>query len=161
ITARVHATGVVEAAPGAEWTAAPPQPARVAEVLAAPGDVVHKGTPVVRFDAPQLHADLATRGGELAQAETRLENARRNHERLAQLLEKGIASRREVDEARKELLDAEAAVKGSTQARAAAAALAEQTTAVAPFDGVVAQRWHQPGDQVDAHEHVLRLVDPQ
>lgn len=160
ITAYVHASGVVDAAPGADWTAAAPQPARIAAVRAAPGDLVRKGTALVSFDAPQLRADLATRTGELAQAEARLENARRNHDRLTQLLDKGIASRKELEEAQKERLDAEAAVRGSTQAQAAAADLSGQATAVVPFDGIVAQRWHQPGDQVDAHEHVLRVVDP-
>jgi RND family efflux transporter MFP subunit len=114
---------------------------------------------VARFDAPPLRSDLATRASEAAQAHARLDNARRNFERLSALLEKGIASRREVEEARKEVLDAEAAVTGSDQARAAAADLAARATPIAPFDGIVAERWHQPGDVIDANEHVLRVVD--
>jgi RND family efflux transporter MFP subunit len=65
-----------------------------------------------------------------------------------------------VEDARKELLDAEAAVRESGQTRAAAADLAARATAVAPFSGIVAERWHNPGDLIDASEHVLRLVDP-
>ncbi len=160
ITEYLRVTGTVDPAPGADWTALPPDRALVAEVRYATGDMVRRGSVVVRFDAPPLRSDLATRAGELASARARLENARKNHDRLALLLEKGIASRKEMEDARKELLDSEAAVRQSGQTHEAAAELAARATAVAPFDGVVSQRWHNPGEIIDANEHVLRLVDP-
>jgi RND family efflux transporter MFP subunit len=156
----VRTTGTVDPAPGGDWTVTAPHPSRIAEIRFAPGDLVRKGMVVARFDAPPLRADLATRSSEAAQAQARLDNARRNHTRLSTLLEKGIASRKEVEDARKELLDAEAAVRESSQTRAAAADLAARATAVAPLSGIVAERWHNPGDLIDAGEHVLRLVDP-
>jgi len=159
LTAVIHATGTVEAAPGADWTVTAPAAARVAEVHGAAGDRVRRGTLLVRLEAPTLKADLATRAGALAQAQARIDNARRNHVRLTGLLEKGIASRKDVEDARKELLDAEADVREATQTHAAAAELAAQAQARAPFDGTVVQRWHNAGDLIDANEHVLRLVD--
>src|ERR1700694_4888894 len=137
ITEYLRVTGTVDPAPGADWTAMPPERALVAEVRYATGDMVRRGSVVARFDAPPLRSDLATRAGELASARARLENARKNHDRLALLLEKGIASRKEMEDARKELLDSEAAVRQSAQTHAAAAELAARATAVAPFDGVV------------------------
>ena len=65
-----------------------------------------------------------------------------------------------MDDARRELSDAEAGVVQATETRAAAEDLASRSTAMAPFAGIVAERWHNPGDLVDANEHVLRLVDP-
>ena len=159
ITASIHATGLVEGAPGADWTVTAPQQARVAEVRAAPGDVVRKGELLVVLDSAPLRTDLATRAGDLAQAQARLTTARREHERLSRLLERGIASRKEVDEAQKELLGAEAALRTATEAHAAAEELSSRARAAAPFDGMVAQRWHNAGDLVDANEHVLRIVD--
>jgi RND family efflux transporter MFP subunit len=114
---------------------------------------------VARFDAPPLRSDLATRSSEASPARARLDNAKRNFDRLSLLLEKGIASRKEVEDARKELLDAESAVRESTQTHAAAADLFARATPIAPFSGVVAERWHNPGDVIDANEHVLRVVD--
>ncbi len=160
ICAYVQATGLVEGAPGADWTIVAPQQARVAAVGAAAGDLVSKGATLVSFDSPQLRADLATRTGELAQARAKLENAQRSHERLSRLLDRGIASRKEVEDARRDLLDAEAALETATEAHAAALDLFRRAEARAPFDGIVAQRWHNPGDLVDANEHVLRVVDP-
>jgi RND family efflux transporter MFP subunit len=160
LTAHVRATGTVEPAPGADWIVTAPQAARIAMLGGATGDTIRKGAVVARFDAPLLRADLATHAAELTQAQDRLENARHNHTRFTGLLQKGIASRRELEDAQKELLDAEAAVAQATETRAAAADLASRASPVAPFDGLVAQRWHNPGDLVDANEHVVRLVDP-
>ena len=160
ITAYVRATGLVDAAPGADWTAIAPEAARVAAVHAAAGDAVKRGAVLVELDAPALRLEQAARSGALAQAEARIENARRNRERVATLFEKGIAARKDLDEARRELAEAEAAVREATQARSAASALTAQARAAAPFDGIVAQRWHNPGELVAAQEHLLRVVDP-
>jgi RND family efflux transporter MFP subunit len=160
LTAHLRATGTVEPAPGADWTVTAPQQASIAALPFAAGDAVRKGAVLARFDAPLLRADLATRASELAQARARLENARQAHDRLSQLLDKGIAARREVEDAQKELLDAQAGLAQATETRSAAADLAGRATAVAPFDGLIAQRWHNAGDLVDANEHVVRLVDP-
>jgi RND family efflux transporter MFP subunit len=160
ITSYVRVTGTVDPGPGGDWTVTAPEKARVAEIRFATGDVVRRGAIVARFDAPPLRADLATRSSEASQARARLDNAKRNFERLSTLLEKGIASRKEVEDARKELLDAESAVRESGQTREAAADLAARATPIAPFSGIVAERWHSPGDVIDANEHVLRIVDP-
>lgn len=160
LVAHVHATGTVDPASGADWIVSAPQAARIAELPWATGDTVRKGAVLVRFDAPPLRADLATRSGELAQAQARLDNARRNEERLTRLLDKGITARREVEDARKELADSQAALVQATATRTAAADQVSRATAIAPFDGLVAQRWRSPGEIVDVNEHVLRLVDP-
>lgn len=159
VTAYVRVTGTVDPAPGADWTVTAPEKSRVTEIRFATGDLVRQGAVVARFDAPPLRADLAARSSEASQARARLDNAKRNYDRLATLLEKGIASRKEVEDARKELLDAESAVRESGQTRAAAADLAARATPIAPFSGVVAERWHNPGDVIEAGEHVLRVVD--
>lgn len=160
VTTHLRATGTVDPAPGADWTVTAPNQARISALPFATGDAVRKGAVLARFDAPPLRADLATRTAELAQARAALDNARQGHERIARLFDKGIAAQREVEDARKTLRDAEAALGQATATRAAAADLAGRATAVAPFDGLVAQRWHNPGDVVDANEHVVRLVDP-
>ncbi|HEY2944586.1 MAG TPA: efflux RND transporter periplasmic adaptor subunit [Vicinamibacteria bacterium] len=158
----ITATGTVEPAPGADWTITAPAPARIAEMPKAEGDAVRAGDLLVRFDAPTLRSDVATRSGELAQAQARLENARKNYARLSTLLERGIAAKKEVEDARREVEEATAAVRESTNTRGAAADLAGRAIVRARFSGVVAHRWHNPGDLVDASasDPVLRVIDP-
>jgi RND family efflux transporter MFP subunit len=160
ITAVVTATGTVTAASGGDVTITAPQPARIAQMTGSVGDRVRRGTVVVRFDSPAARTELASRAGELGQAQAQLENARHNYTRLSELLAKGIASRKEVEDAKRQLREAEAAVGQGQRTRAAAADLAARATPVAPFDAVIAERWHGPGDLVDVNEHVVRLVDP-
>jgi RND family efflux transporter MFP subunit len=78
------------------------------------------------------------------------------------LFDRGVAARKEVEEAQREAADAEAAVTNAETARAAAERVASRTTVVAPFGGVIAKRWHNPGDLVEAaaSDPILRVVDP-
>jgi len=158
----VMATGMVKPATGAELLVSAPQSARIAEVPKGIGDRVRKGDLLVRFDIPSLDADASERRSALASAEARLTNARAAQQRSRLLFQRGIAARKELEDAERELTDAEAAVAAAKSARTAAAALAARQTVRAPFAGVVAARGHNPGDLVDASatDPILRLVDP-
>src|SRR6188474_3722758 len=76
IRAVVNVTGTVTAAPGADQLVVAPQPARIAEITKAEGDLVTAGDLLVRFEIPTLTTDVATRRGELARAKARLDTAR-------------------------------------------------------------------------------------
>jgi len=162
VEAVISATGLIAAAPGAELIVVAPQPARVGRVPKAEGDTVRKGDLLVEFDIPSSQADVAAREAEVAQARARLANARAALTRVQGLFERGVAARKEVEDAQRELTDAEAVLANSEVARASAHRVAARTTVVAPFSGVVAKRWHNPGDLVEAAstDPVLRLVDP-
>jgi RND family efflux transporter MFP subunit len=162
IRAVLTVTGTVTAAPGADQLVMAPVPARIAEIPKAEGDRVSAGDLLVRFEIPTLSADVATHRGEVAHAQARIENARAARTRAHDLFDRGIAARKEVEDADRELADAEA---GLTEARATlgASETAEaQATVRARFNGVVAKRYHNAGDLVDATstDPVIRVVDP-
>jgi RND family efflux transporter MFP subunit len=158
----VTATGMVKPATGAELLVSAPQSARIAEMPKGVGDPVRKGDLLVRFDIPSLDADASERRSALASAQARLTNARAGEQRISLLFQRGIAARKELEDAERELTDAEAAVAAAKTARTAAAQLAARQVVRAPFAGVVAARGHNPGDLVDASaaDPILRLVDP-
>jgi RND family efflux transporter MFP subunit len=158
----VTATGMVKPATGAELLVSAPGSARIAEMPKGVGDRVRKGDLLVRFDIPTLDADASERRSALASAEARLTNARAAEQRIRLLFQRGIAARKELEDAERELIDAEAAVAAAKTARTAAADLAGRQVVRAPFAGVVAARGHNPGDLVDASaaDPILRLVDP-
>jgi RND family efflux transporter MFP subunit len=156
------ATGLVTAAPGAELIVTAPDSARIAEMPKAEGDRVRSGDLLVRFDIPTLSAGAATARAGIEQAMARLENAKAAADRLEGLFKRGVAARKEVEDAQRELRDANAALLQAQSASTAAQALAARTTVRAPFDGVIAKRWHNPGDLVQAgsSDPILRLIDP-
>jgi cobalt-zinc-cadmium efflux system membrane fusion protein len=162
IRATLRATGVVKPAPGAELLVLAPEPARIVELPRAAGDPVRRGDLLVRFEVPSLQADAAGRKADLARAQARIETARAAVERTEGLFSRGIAAKREVEDARRELSDAQADLAGAKGALSATATLAARATVRAPFAGVVAERWHNPGDLVEAaaSDPILRLIDP-
>ncbi len=162
IRATLTVTGTVTAAPGADLIVIAPQPARIAEMTKAEGDGVRAGDLLVRFEIPSLGADLAIRHADVTRAEDRLENARAAQKRAHDLFERGVAARKEVEDADRELADAQAGVTEARATLGASELSAAQAIVRARFNGVVAKRYHNVGDLVDAtsSDPVLRVVDP-
>ena len=162
VSVHVKAPGTTVSAPGAEIVITAPMQGRVAALPHGEGDRVKAGDLLVQFEIPSLAADLATRQSALAQARARVANAQAARDRLAGLLARGIAARKEVDDAERDLAEAQAAVQEASAGLEAARQLQARQHVTAPFDGVVVRRLHNPGDLVDASasDPILRFADP-
>jgi RND family efflux transporter MFP subunit len=162
IRATIHATGTVLPAPGAELVVIAPEAGRIVEIPKAEGDRVRRGDLLVRFEIPSMTADLESRRGDVVRARARIETARSARTRAHELFDRGVAARRDVEDADRELADAEAALAQSVAASSAAATLARREAVHATFDGVIAKRSHNPGDLVEpsSSDPVLRVIDP-
>ena len=161
IRATVHASGTVVPAEGGEFLATAPEPARIAEIDKDQGHPVTSGEILVRFDLPSATQEVARLAAELAAAQAQLENARINQARLRDFAERGLVPRRDLENASRELADAQSAADRVRAQHAAAVAGAGRSIVRAPFTGIVANRYHQPGDVVlSSMDPVLRVVDP-
>ena len=158
----ITVAGVIAAAPGADWLITAPEVARIVELTKVEGDRVTEGDVLVRFEVPSLITEIAARRSEVTQAGARLQNAKTASTRLAGLLERGIASQKEVDEAKRELTEAEAAVAQAQSSQQAVALLESRLVVRARFNGIVVKRMHNQGDMVEASmsDPVMRIVDP-
>lgn len=158
----IHATGIVTPAQGAEFLVVAPEPARIEEIAQAEGDPVASGDLLVRFDVPSAGGEAARQRAEVARAQAQLESARVAQARSRDLLDRGIISRREMEDADREHANAQADVALAERARDAADAVVARSVVRAPFTGVVVKRLHNPGDLVQgtAGDPVLRVVDP-
>lgn len=162
IRAAVHATGTVTPAPGAELLVVAPEPARIAELPKGEGDRVAEGDLLVRFDIPAAGAEVARQRAEIARAQAQIENARAAQTRARDLFDRGVAARKDVEDADRGVAEGQAALAQGQAGLAAAESAAERALVRAPFSGVIARRMHNPGDLVEATaaDPVLRLVDP-
>jgi RND family efflux transporter MFP subunit len=158
----ITVSGVVAAGPGAELIVVAPAPARVAQLPHAEGDRVKAGDILVRFDIPTLTADVAANRAKVTQAVARVEAATANVNRLSSLLSQGVAAPRDVEDAKRQLAEADGDLEQAQSAVQAAVALADRAVVRAPFSGVIAQRLHNPGDLVEAasNDPVLKLINP-
>jgi len=162
IHAVVSATAVVEALPGADFAAVAPQEGRIVEVPSKAGDKVKAGDVLVRFEFPSLRAEEPVRAAAAKRADTRLQRAKEAQARVQKLVAMGAASRQEGDEADREVNDAETEVQQFALAKASADAAGQRASIRAPFDGVVAERLHNPGDLVGTSttDVIIRVIDP-
>jgi RND family efflux transporter MFP subunit len=162
IRAVIHATGDVNPAPGADLVVVAPEPARISEITKGECERVRRGEVLVRFEIPTLNAEATSRAAETTAAEARLRVGRENLARMQDLFTRGVAARKEVEDAEKEVADAQAALAQAQAARGSAQTLAGRQTVVATFNGVIGKRFHNPGDQVEASatDPVLRVIDP-
>jgi RND family efflux transporter MFP subunit len=158
----VAASGIVSAAPGADWSITAPEPARIVELPKAEGDRVKPGDLLVRFEIPARTTDVAARRAEVDQAKAHVDNAQASVTRLTTLVEHGVAAQKELEDAKRDLAEAQAALVQAEAGTQAAAVLASRSIVRARFAGVVAKRAHNPGDMVEATsaDVILRVIDP-
>ena len=161
ITATVHATGVIAAAPGAELMVVAPEAARILEIPKADGDSVRRGDLLVRFEIPSSAAEALKQRAEIGRAQARQATATLAQTRARDLFERGVAARKEVEDADREVANAEADLQNARAAMAAADTLVSRSVVHATFDGIIVKRSHNPGDHVEpaAADPVLRIVD--
>jgi RND family efflux transporter MFP subunit len=158
----LHATGVVNPAPEGELIVIAPEAGRIMDIPRAEGERVAKGDVLVRFEIPSLTAEVQRQAAEVQRAQAALATTKANQTRQQQLFDRGIAARKDVEDADRTVADAEAAVGQAEASRAAAVTAAARATVRATFAGVIAKRFHNPGDLVEpaASDPVLRVIDP-
>jgi len=162
IRAKISATGVVGTLPGAAFAVVATQPARIADITKNVGDAVKSGEMLVRFEFPSLGAQTAVNESAVKAADLRVKQAQLVQGRIRMLVEKGAASRAELDNSDRELAVAEGELAAAKAALGVVLAQSGNTIIRAPFDGTVTERLHNPGDNVRADESdpILRLIDP-
>ncbi len=157
----VSATGLVTVVPGAEMALIAPQTARIAEITKNLGDHVQSGEVLVRFEFPSLRVESIARAATVRAAELRVKNAKGAQDRVHGLIDRGAASRMEVDAADREVDEAQTELAEARASQSATDAQAQNTIMRAPIDGVVSQRLHNPGDTVGTSDIdvILKILD--
>ena len=129
------------------------------EWVAEIGDRIERGEAVARLDSVLLEQSLVESKAQVSRERSRLLYLDAEVERLELLTGQGTGTQSQLDQA--------IAERGVTRSELAAAqarvALAseriQRTVTVAPFTGVVVERYLQAGEWAESGEAVLRLVD--
>ena len=124
------------------------------------GTTVHRNDPLARIDDRELLLEQAESKAVSIREETELSFANQELKRLQGLVEKGLVSSSQLDQAR----STRDAARAELQAAQAKLDLINdritRTIVRAPFDGVVTQRYRRVGEHVEEGVQVLRLVNP-
>ncbi|HRY00985.1 MAG: efflux RND transporter periplasmic adaptor subunit [Lysobacteraceae bacterium] len=133
---------------------------RVTDVAVDIGDRVTRGQSLLSISAVEQQAGVNAAVAQVKAADAALAEAELAFKRAAELVERGLVARAQLDQAT-------AARDSSRAARDAARAQLAQarqqtgyTDVVAPFDGVVSLRQVMPGEAVAPGSPLLTVVDP-
>lgn len=153
----VSALGELRVNEDAYAEVAAPVSARVAKVLAKPGDKVTVGQPLVELTS----ADLAQARAEVGAAQARLEVAKKSVERKRKLVADRLIPERELIEAESAYTEAEAAYRVSASSmRKFGGAAGDTTMSIkSPIAGTVIDRTVLVGQLADPSKTLFRVGD--
>lgn len=123
------------------------------------GDRVDQNKTLVQLDPANYKRRLAEAKANLAKARATLTHAALNHRRLAKLLRSRVTARSQLDESRAAYLRAQADVGLAKVAVEQAEYNLDKTKVVAPFPGVVLQRYREQGEMLPAGTILIHLAD--
>jgi len=131
----------------------------VVSVSADLGKHVHQGDVLARLDSEALRADLAAARASVNQAEAQRRIAQSTYTRQKALLAKGHISAQRLEEIDAKLLAADAAQRvAEAQVKTLQARLA-RLQIIAPYDGVIAERYIDEGSIAASGAPVFTLVE--
>jgi RND family efflux transporter MFP subunit len=122
---------------------------RIKAVLVNEGERVAPDQAVAEIDPSSYSEQLRQADAAVAQARANLENAKLSATRNEDLLQRGIAARKEVEDARTQLAVNQAALQQAEAGAATARTQVGRTTIRAPFEGTAVHRFLGVGEQVD------------
>ncbi|MGB3811685.1 MAG: efflux RND transporter periplasmic adaptor subunit [Shinella sp.] len=123
------------------------------------GDAVKEGQVLARLDPEEQKADVEAAEAGVRAAEARLKLARTNFDRQKSLLNDGISTRRDFDDAETALRTAESAREAAIAQRDTAREVLSYTELRAPADGIVTARLAESGQVAQAAQTMFTIAD--
>jgi RND family efflux transporter MFP subunit len=134
-------------------------PGRIASLLVRQGSPVAAGDVLATLDDARLQSARRAAMADLTQAEADLELARLKAKRQADLVQSGSVSREAFDETRLQAQALQARVESITARLEGIDIDLEDSQLVAPYEGVIADRYLNEGTVANAGQPVVRLVE--
>lgn len=156
VKAEAVLTGTLQAIE--EFPVSFPQGGRVLSVEVREGDHITKGQELARVDPTQTEAGLRAALAGLDGAEAALREAQQASDRANGLLQSGVGTRADLDNATNALLAAQSS-RDQAQAQLSKARTAQDNTVLrAPQDGIVTARGAEPGQVVNPGQKVVSMA---
>ena len=129
------------------------------EILVREGSAVTAGQLLAKIDTVDFDLRIKERDAQLRGAEAQLDQAKRTLDNNRQLLEKNFISQSAFDTAQSGYDVAVANLDASKAQMAQAKKALNDTRVLAPMNGIVAERFAQPGEKISPDSRILSIVD--
>jgi RND family efflux transporter MFP subunit len=142
-------TGTAAAPPNEDVRVSALVPGRIAGLVVAEGDRVQSGQVLAKLDDRPYRDQLQQAEAVEQQARANLENAQLAQKRNEDLFQRGIAARKDLEDARTQESVAAAALRQAEAALELSRLQLTRTQILSPLNGVVAKRFVSVGEQLD------------
>jgi len=149
VSRMLQLSGSVAAVPNRDVKVSSLVPGRVAELTVAEGDRVSAGQVIAKIDDHSFRDQIAQAEAGEAQAQANVENAKLNLARNEDLVQRGIAARKDLEDARMESSVTAAALKQAQAVLSTARLQLSRTEIHSPIAGTIVKRFVSGGEQVD------------
>lgn len=131
----------------------------VNEISVRRGERVRKGQLLARLDTSDVGARMREKQSNLESARSALKLAEINREKAITLTQRGVKSQTALDEAENAWRNAKANVAALEQQLSVARKSVNDTAIYAPIDGLVAERFVNPGERVAIDAKLFSIAD--
>ncbi|WP_414932320.1 efflux RND transporter periplasmic adaptor subunit [Vibrio europaeus] len=135
--------------------------ATVAEVIVSVGDQVKQGDILIRLESGDLDAKVEQTEQALVSAQSTLNNARKEYQRVKELLSRKLVPQSQYDQAENHLQTSQAALMQAKAAVTEAETTFGYSVITAPFDGIITQKTAHQGDTATPGSALLSMYNPQ
>jgi len=149
ISSTLSVSGTVAALPNREVRVGSLVAGPIAQMMVAEGDHVRAGQVLAKIDDRPYLDQIRQAEATVAQARANLENTRLNSARNEDLFKRGIAARKDLEDARTQVSVSEAAVRQAEATLALARLQVSRTEVRSPLDGMIVKRLMSAGEQVE------------
>jgi membrane fusion protein, multidrug efflux system len=149
VSRNLQLSGSVAAVPNRDVKISSLVPGRVTELTVAEGDKVSAGQLIAKIDDHSFRDQIAQAEAGEAQAQANVENAKLNLARNEDLVQRGIAARKDLEDARTESSVNAAALRQAQATLSTARLQLGRTEIHSPIAGTVVKRFVSGGEQVD------------
>ena len=149
ISSTLAVTGTIQPLPNQDVKVSSLVAGRIASLRVTEGDFVRKGELVAVIEDKPYQDQLNQAEAAVEQAKANLENAKLNRDRNENLFQRGIAARKDLEDARTQVSVGEAALNQAEAQASLARLQITRAQIVSPLAGVVVKRFVSVGEQVD------------
>ncbi len=149
IQSTLSVSGTVSALPNQDVRVSSLVPGRVARMMVAEGDRIREGQVLAKIDDRPFRDQVQQAQAAVDQARANLENSSLNLQRNEKLLERGIAARKDIEDARTQASVNKALLSQAEAALSLARLNLSRTEVRSPLTGMIVKRLLSVGEQVD------------
>ncbi len=140
---------------------APKLNARIVEILVSPGNKVKKGDILARLDNRDLQAAYQAANAALSAAQVQATQANNEQKRYSILYDKQAVTRQNYETVLTQALVARARVNQAANAAMQSKVMLNENVLFEPFDGIIGERFQEPGDMALPNQPILTLHKPE